>query len=176
LLRRIALNILWHTFYSMKNSSKRGFLNNQTKSRRRFRIVLLILLGISLIFCAGMITLRVNKKAHWYVVNNYQNEIFTADVYGHHLRAAFQNDDQRYITASTLIHKAFFSPIYGKAGVLMLKDLADGGHAASQMKYADMMMLSSHTVPDYLAQAKYYYGLAAAQNYLPAVHKLASME
>lgn len=162
-------------FNDMDTELKRGFFKNQSKPRKTFRVTLLLLLLFSVGFCATMITLRVNKQMHWYVVKNYQDEIFTADVYGQNLIAMFQDDREKFQTASLLLQKNFFSPIYGKAGVLMMRDLADDGHAPAQTLYGDLLLHSPY-LADHKEQAKHYYSLAAAQNYLPAKHKLAAAE
>lgn len=146
-------------------------LKNISKSRRRFRIILLSLCGVSFIFCAAMITLRANKSLHWYMVRYYQNEIFAIDTYAHQLRAEFQNDDDNHQTAMSLIQKGFFSNTYGQAGVIMLKELADEGHPASQIAFGDMLMRSPQ-LPDHKNQAYKYYAMAAAQNSVIAKERL----
>lgn len=153
-----------------------------SKTRKKFRKVLFVLAGVSAVFFAGMVTLRMNKSAHWYVVRNYQNEIFQADVLKHQLHARLQNKDEQHQTALSLVQKGMFSPIYSQSGFVMLQDLADEGHAPSQVSYGDILQRTGFTidkatwalVPDQTKQmkARYYYHMAAAENYAPALLRL----
>jgi len=153
-----------------------------SKARKNFRKALFVLAGISAVFFAGMITLRMNKSAHWYVVRNYQSEIFQADVYKHQLQAKLQNDDERMRTALSLVQKGVFSRVYSESGTLMLKELADDGHPPSQVSYGDILLRTASIldkdtqtiIPDHQKQmkARYYYHLAATEDYPPALLRL----
>lgn len=153
-----------------------------SKARKNFRKALFVLVGISAVFFAGMITLRMNKSAHWYVVRNYQNEIFQADVLKHQLHAKLQNKDEQHRTALSLVQKGIFSPVYSESGVVMLQDLADEGHAPSQVSYGDILLKTAFIVdkatltltPDRSKEmkARYYYHMAASENYAPALLRL----
>ena len=157
-----------------------------SKTRKNFRTGLFVLAGVSAVFFVTMITLRVNKSVHWYVVRNYQSELFQADVIKHQLQAKIQNLDGQHKTALSLLKKGIFSPIYSKSGVVMLKDLADNGHTASQVSYGDILLRTAFIldvetktlIPDHKKQrqARYYYHLAAAENYAPALERLKTEE
>lgn len=153
-----------------------------SKSRRYFRRSLFVLAGVSAIFFATMITLRANKSAHWYVVRNYQTEIFEIDVFKHQIQASLNDAEDKHEIAASLIQKSIFSPIYLKAGLEMMRQNAESGYPPSQFTYGELLEKTAFTrdpvtfrrIPDPEKQmkARYYYNLAAAEDYAPAIAKL----
>ncbi|MFN3701249.1 MAG: hypothetical protein ACK4VI_06980 [Alphaproteobacteria bacterium] len=151
---------------------KKYLSNDLPRPRKILRQVLLCTLLLSTVFCAAMITLKVNRSAHWYVAQNYQTEIFHTDIAIHKFRASFQNDEKQYQTALTLLNKGLFSRLYRVAGLKMLKDIADDGYAPAQTLYGDILIYSANSI-DQRTEAAKYYAMAAAQNYAPAIEKIA---
>lgn len=153
-----------------------------SKARRNFRRSLIVIACLSALFFASMITMRANRSVHWYVVRNYQDEIFKVDVFKHQLEASLNDEIHKHDVASSLIQKGVFSRIYTNAGIDMMKDNAEAGYPPSQFSYAEILDLTSFShdpVTSAVIQdeqkkikARYYYHLAAAENYPPAVEKL----
>lgn len=138
--------------------------------RKRFRRGLYALAILSFAFFACMVTLRMNRSAHWYVAKNYGENIFALDIIKSQAMAHWQDDEQKYKTANRLIGNGIFSKQYGLAGVSMMKDLADSGHAPSQTIYADVLMGKPNE--QNRLKARYYYHLAAINDYAPALERL----
>lgn len=126
------------------------------------------LMSMSFIFFATIVTLRVNRDAQRYVIKNYSNEIFHIDVFKYWVQANLKDEKEQLSIAQALIRKQIFSPIYFNAGALMMKNLADKGHAPSQIAYGDVLYISNMK-----NQSQYYYRLAAAQDYDLAKIRLA---
>jgi len=152
-----------------------------SRPRKYFRRALLGLLLVSFAFFATIVTLRMNRSAHWHIVRNYQDQIFQADVLQHRFALFFQNDNEDYITAEKMLKDSFFSPIYTEAGLSIIQDLADKGHPEAQTRYGDLIMLgydidaNSEIMPRAQAdqtKAYRYYQMAAMQGHEPAKEKL----
>ena len=141
-----------------------------SKNRKRFRRVLYGLAFLSFVFFTCVVSLRMNRSAHWHVVRNYSEELFAFDVWQHQVRASMQDINARHATASSLLQKGFFSNQYAVAGTDMMKELADDGYAPSQIVYGDIL-LNSRDEKD-RAKARYYYNLAAAESYPLAFERL----
>lgn len=155
-----------------------------SKSRLYFRRSLLVIAAFSAVFFVSMITLRVNKSAHWYIVRNYQTEIFEIDVMKHQLQASLNDIENKHEIAASLIQKSIFSPVYQTAGIDMMRKNAEAGYPPSQFTYGEILEKTAYTRdpvtfkttpdPSKKIKARYYYHLAAAENYAPAIEKLNS--
>lgn len=157
-----------------------------SKARRNFRRGLIVVAALSAVFFASMVTLRMNRSAHWYVVRNYQNEIFAIDVYKHQLEASLNNEVQKHDIAFSLLQKSVYSKIYESAGIDMMKDNAESGYPPSQYVYGHILekkaysrdpvtLKVSHDL-EKQKQARYYYNLAALENYAPAIERLEDIQ
>lgn len=153
-----------------------------SRPRKYFRHVLLALLLVSFAFFATIVTLRINRSAHWHMVRNYQEQIFQADVLQHRFALIFQDDREDYVTAEKMLGDSFFSPIYAEAGLSMMQDLADKGLPEAQTRYGDLIMLGFDINDEQEiikpattneSKAYKYYKMAAMQGYEPAKDKLA---
>ena len=153
-----------------------------SQPRKYFRRALLGLLLVSFAFFATIVTLRMNRSAHWHMVRNYQAQIFQADVLQHRFALIFQDDGEDYITAEEMLRDSFFSPIYAEAGLSMLQTLADKGHPEAQTRYGDLIMQgfdindNQEMIPPTMtdqSKAYRYYEMAAMQGHEPAKEKLA---
>lgn len=111
-----------------------------SRTRLYFRGGLLLVLLASLVFFATMVTLRTNRSAHWYVVKNYQAQIFYADILQNRLINVWQDDQGDYQTAERLLADGFFSRQYTQAGVIMMRDLADKGHEPARQRYSALIL------------------------------------
>lgn len=141
-----------------------------SQNRKRFRKGLYSLAILSFVFFVFAVTLKVNRSAHWYVAKNYGESVFALDILQQKVMAHWRSTEEQHHAARKLINNSIFSKQYGNAGMDMMKDLADDGHAPSQMVYADVLMLKPSD--ENRAKADYYYKLAAAENYGPAIEHL----
>lgn len=137
---------------------------------------LLILMGVSFVFFATIVTLRVNRDAQRYVIRNYSTELFQFDVIAHKTKARFSDTEGQHKVAQSLIVKGFYSPIYYRAGTKMMKDLADQGYAPSQVSYGDALLREERFYQSATLKPRYYYTLAAQQDYAPAYLRLAELD
>lgn len=152
-----------------------------SRPRKYFRRALLGLLLVSFAFFATIVTLRMNRSAHWHIVRNYQEQIFQVDVLQHRFALLLQDDNEDYITAQKMLKDSFFSPVYAEAGLSMIQNLANKGHAEAQTRYGDLIMLgydideNSEIIPRAMTdqtKAYRYYEMAAMQGHEPAKEKL----
>lgn len=141
-----------------------------SQNRKRFRKGLYSLAILSFIFFVFAVTLKVNRSAHWYVAKNYGESVFAFDILQQKIMAHWRTTEEQHLAAKTLINNSVFSRQYANAGMNMMKDLADDGHAPSQMIYANVLMLKPSD--ENRAAADHYYNLAAAENYGPAIEHL----
>ncbi|MFP4312778.1 MAG: hypothetical protein ACLFR0_00505 [Alphaproteobacteria bacterium] len=141
-----------------------------SKTRKNFRRSLLGLALVSFAFFVTVVTLRVNKEAHWYVVKNYSENLFTLDIWQNKTLALLGDEQEKHNIAVKLINYSVFSNQYAEAGMDMMKDLADEGHHPSQLVYGNVLLLRPNL--ENQQQARHYYELAAAENYAPAIEKL----
>lgn len=155
-----------------------------SRPRKYFRRALLGLLLLSFIFFATIVTLRMNRSAHWHMVRNYQEQIFQADVLQHRFALIFQDDSADFITAEKMLGDSFFSPIYAEAGLSMMQDLANKGLPEAQTRYGDLIMRGfdindeHEMIPRAMtdkSKAYRYYELAALQGHEPAKEKLSGL-
>lgn len=159
--------------------------NSTPRIRQQFRTGLLCILLASFAFFITMVVLRNHRAAHWYVVKNYQEQIFTADIMQHRAKLLFQDDEQDYATAEEMLKDGVFSPSYTRAGLVILQNLADEGFNKAQVRYADIILrgyrldenteLKRTTAGD-IHIARHYYEMAAAEGYTPALAKIAILD
>lgn len=157
-----------------------------SKPHKVFRGTLLCVLLLSFAFFATIVTLRVNRAAHWYVVKNYYPQILLVDAYKDLTKSYFQSDEEQYKTANSLLRRGIYSYAYSGAGLVIMKDLADKGDVRAQTSYGDLLMRglgvdknnAAAFVPEKderIKQARYYYRMAANEDYEPARARLAEM-
>lgn len=155
-----------------------------SRPRKYFRRTLLGLLLVSFAFFSTIVTLRMNRSAHWHVVRNYQDHIFEADVLQHRFALIFQNDSADYLTAEKMLDDSFFSPVYAEAGLSMMQDLANKGLPEAQTRYGDLILLGydinddREMIPRSMtdkSKAYKYYEMAAMQGHEPAQEKLSAL-
>ncbi|MAE51356.1 MAG: hypothetical protein CMH27_06070 [Micavibrio sp.] len=156
-----------------------------SRIRLQFRIALLCILLASFTFFTTMVVLRVHGGAHWYVVKNYQEQIFTADIIQHRAKLLFQDNEQDYATAEEMLKDGVFSPSYTRAGLVILQHLANEGFNKAQVRYADIILRGyrldentelKRTTANDIHLARHYYEMAAAEGYTPALAKIAMLD
>ncbi len=142
-----------------------------SRARLNFRIFLGILLVLSFGFFSISAYYYMSVKKRSISITSITPTLFQLDIYQHYARAYFQNKDEQHIIANSLYNKGFFAQSYRMAGADMMEDLADSGHAPSQVVHADIV-LRDNNIDDREAIAKSYYEAAANQDYPLAVSRL----
>jgi TPR repeat protein len=145
---------------------------NLSTPRKIFRGGLLALAMLSFAFFTAIVVFRVHPGTKDFLKDNIEY-IFAADVVQHKALALTKDEDGKFKIATSLIQKGFFSPQYEQAGLDMLKELADKGHAPSQTVHANILLFID--TAGHKHQAEFYYTQAARQGYEPARDKLAEL-
>ena len=147
-----------------------------SKARKRFRIFLGCTLALSLAFFATAAYVRVNIKQKNISYDDVRPTLFRIDVYQHQAKAMISNDDEKLKIGKSLFQKRIFSDIYYYAGLEMIENLAEKGHAPSQTIHADILLNGFNQNDGTKTVAVYFYNKAADQGYRPAQERLASLE
>ncbi|MEZ5813371.1 MAG: hypothetical protein R3E13_01365 [Alphaproteobacteria bacterium] len=100
--------------------------------RKVFRGFLLVLLGFSAVFFAGIVGLRIVYHKGMGLQGPLQTALFHADVMQFKTVGYFNDDAQDFELAKTLLSYHIFSPIYSHAGYDMLVAQAEAGYAPAQ--------------------------------------------
>lgn len=139
-------------------------------ARKTLRYSLYGCLAVSFLFISSIVYLRMNYH-HLRDNPELRNTIFHASVMQHRAQAAWADDAEDIAIIRELFRRSFFSSIYKRAALDMLETKADEGYAPAQTLHADIILAYRHTdSPE--KDARYYYNLAAAQDYAPAIEKL----
>ncbi len=142
-----------------------------SKARRNFRVFLGVILLLSLGFFSISSYFYVAVKQCKISMLSIAPTLFQIDVYQHYAKAYFEDNDGKYKVAMKLYKMGFFHPLYGEAGQYMMIDLAEQGHAPSQVFRGDMIW--AYGTSEERGKAISYYEKAAEQNYTPAIERLA---
>lgn len=144
-----------------------------SKMRLGFRIFLGITLVFSLTFFGTAVYVYIGIKQKTIKVADVAPTLFQIDIYQHYAMSALSDEDGKLKIAKSLYQKGFFDPVYAKAGREMIEQLAEGGHAPSQMTLADILLNRPGQSPEAQTLAHDYYKKSALQGYAPAQERLA---
>ncbi len=143
-----------------------------SRARRNFRVFLGLLLLLSLGFFSVSAYYYVSVKQKKIRLSEIAPTLFQADIYHYYALSYMRGEDGQHQIAKQLYNKGIFDHSYRQAGDDMMANLADNGHAPSQVFQADILMYYGNTQED-KDIAHQYYKDAAAQGYVPAIEKLA---
>ena len=146
-----------------------------SKTRKHFRRALYALMLASFLFAGTMSVLYVGVRTDYIQIKDISPALFHADVTQSQVRAAFMTQEEKFTLASDLRRRGIFSGIYYQAGQKMIFDLSDANYAPAQTVKANILLNTSRTRADQ-KEALSLYRAAAAQNYEPAILKLALLE
>jgi len=108
---------------------------NLHPARRAFRKVLLGLLACSVLILLCVVGMRIHYR-DGHIDGPMQTALFEYDVMQHRARALVGNDVEDMAIINSLLQLSVFSPIYGRAGLDMLVDKADGGYEPAILRVA----------------------------------------
>jgi hypothetical protein len=148
-------------------------IKTMSQARRNLRKVLGALLLLSFGFFSTVVFFRIAVKNKMIEITEISKTLFELDILQHRAMATFSSQEEQLRIANKMIGNSLFDPTYGKAGIIMLDDLALSGHAPSQMAFADLIMRTKIRTK---SEAEAYYKLAAAQGYIPARDRLEEIE
>ena len=126
------------------------------------------MLMLSLSFFSTAVYFRIQTKQKNISILSIAPTLFQLDIYQHRALAYFSDKDGQFKIAKKMIRQGIFSRVYSDSGTIMLKDLAESGHAPSQTYYANILIRFPPQSEENRAAARNYLQLAAAQNYTPA--------
>ena len=112
-------------------------MGKMTKSRVILRAFLMCVLMASLGFFGMCSYIYVQVRLDHKKMLTYAPMIFTTDAVRYRVYALTQDQDGQYQTAILLYHRGFFSSIYRKAGIDLLKSPSLQGHKKSQQTLAE---------------------------------------
>ena len=104
-------------------------------ARRKFRQVLLGLMGISFLFLFTVIGMRIHYR-DGHIDGPMQTAMFEADVLQHKALVYISDDAQDFAIAEKMLRYGFFSPIYTRAGLDMMAQKADEGYGPAVVRVA----------------------------------------
>lgn len=142
-----------------------------SRFRRYFRRTLYTLAALSFVFFLTMVYIRIDDRLRYSLAKEYTVEIFQIDVLTQEALAFWQDEDDKHETASRLLRNGFFSPIYTKSGLEMMRENAESGYAPSQHYYAHVLYRNFPT-DENKAIAIAYYEASAVQGYAPSIKTL----
>ena len=137
-------------------------------TRRNFRVFLGIMLILSAGFFSAVTYYERALENNDVDVSSIRPILFKADIYGHYAKSYIISRDEKLVMAKELFRKGMFDRSYRDAGMDMMTDLAESGHAPTQVYFADILISFSER-----ETAEKYYKAAAKQGYRPAQQKIA---
>ncbi len=143
-----------------------------SRARRNFRVFLGFLLLLSLGFFSVSAYYYTSVKQRRIKLSTIAPTLFQVDIYHYYALSYMRGEDGQHQIAKKLYNKGIFDHSYRQAGDDMMTNLADNGHAPSQVFQADILMYYGNT-QQHKDIAHQYYKDAAAQGYAPAIEKLA---
>lgn len=144
-------------------------------ARKRFRIFLGFLLVLSCAFTFTASYYYVGLKHKRISIFEIAPTAFMIDVYQKYLLSLLEGQDGRHKIAAGMYRDSYMDIQYLKTANYMMTKLADEGHAPSQTYQANILYIYGKEEAD-KDKALQYYRQAAAQNYRPAIEKLAKIE
>lgn len=142
-------------------------------ARRYFRFVLYGLLALSVLFAGTAVTARVMARHDKDFLLEWAPTLFRIDIMQYQARAFFSGDEGKFAIANTLYRSWFSGAVYRRAGMEIYDDLAERGYAPAQFLKGSVLI---NGPPGRQAEGLALIRLAAAQNYQPAIERLALLD
>ncbi|MCB9963869.1 MAG: hypothetical protein H6855_02485 [Rhodospirillales bacterium] len=100
--------------------------------RRKLRLFLYALAGVSFLFSATMSYFYIGMKRGTIAHEDIAPVAFATDIYLYQTRAYWSGDEDRYTIAKKLVQNGLFDRAYYEAGHDMMQDMALDGYPPAQ--------------------------------------------